>query len=180
VLLWPDSRDKASPGAGELLVSPYNVAFLLGVLGYFLRQRFADLRLWLPVLALFLLAVGYQQCPRPELSILSRSVGCALLVWWGATARPVAADHPLVAYGDYSYGTYLVHAALIIADFTRGAGHRWMPPSLASMFAVGLGALLAGLLFGRLETALYQRLRRLVQRPARQPTTLPPPRARAA
>ena len=46
--------------------------------------------------------------PRWDVATLVAGMGSALLVVWAATARQIAEDHPLVTFGGWSYGVYLL------------------------------------------------------------------------
>lgn len=100
----------------------------------------------------------------PEQTVPLLSAGCVLLV--AAAARPRAtASRPafpaLVAMGDWSFALYLCHTSIIVWVY-RLAG-----PSVDSMVlwpvAVG-GAVLASVGLGKLDLALYGRLKRAVDR----------------
>ena len=75
---------------------------------------------------------------------------------WAAATPQLAADHLLVRYGDFSYGVFLIHVPLLRVVLGRLAGR---PPTLGTVAAAGLLALIGGLMYGRVESAVYRRLR---------------------
>jgi len=143
-------------------LSAVNLPFLFGVFAYHLRHRAGPLRLWAPV-AVPPLFVGAALAPTYDVALLMLGLGSGLLVAWAATTRQVAADHPLVRYGDFSYGVFLVHVPVL--RLVLGMG--W-PATGTTAATAGLVALAVGLAYGWAETAAYRRVRRWLVRPRRQ------------
>jgi peptidoglycan/LPS O-acetylase OafA/YrhL len=168
------------PAWSEIVLSPLNTPFLCGVFAYFLRHRIAAVRLWVPAIVPVLIAGSYLT-PRIDLVVLCQGVAGALLVAWAAATVPLAADHPLVRYGDFSYGVYLVHAPILLTLLTLGTVRQWFVPSLTLLAAAGSVALCLGLLYGCLEMEGYRRLRTWLVKPQRGRSQAPAARlARAA
>jgi peptidoglycan/LPS O-acetylase OafA/YrhL len=169
------------PTWSEIGLSPLNTPFLCGVFAYYLRHHTTALRLWAPVLVPVLLAGSYLTI-RADLIVLTQGVAGGLLVAWAAAARHAPADHPLVRYGDFSYGVYLLHAPILLTLFTQNVARQWFTPSLALLVAAGSLALCAGLMYGCLEMAMYKRLRGWLVKPKRREhvETTATPLARAA
>ena len=159
---WPQF-----PTWSEVFLSPVNLPFLCGVLAYYLRHHVAVLRLWAPAFVPVLIAVSYMTT-RVDLIVLAQGVAGGLLVAWAAATPPAAADHPLVRYGDFSYGVYLMHVSIIVFLFRRAAVQQWSAPALATVIAVGAVAVLVGLLYGCVEAEGYRRFRRWLMKPQGQ------------
>jgi peptidoglycan/LPS O-acetylase OafA/YrhL len=157
----------------NIAFSPVNTPFLCGVLAYYLRHHVAAFRLWAPVFVPTLIAVSYQT-PRADLMILAQGLGGGLLVGWAAATPPAGADHPLVRYGDFSYGVYLIHVPMIIFLFSQGSAHQWFGPTLGTVTAVGAVTLVVGLLYGCAEAEAYRRFRRWLMKPQRREETNTP------
>lgn len=159
-----------------IVLSAANVPFLLGVLSYELRGRAMDVvRFAAPFAVPTLFSVG-RLIARPDIAVMVQGAACAILVAWCAAAKQLDARHPLVRYGDWSYGVYLCHGIVILQVCSAGEYHGFLPPSLASAIVAGGTALGVGLAYGCLESAVYRRLRERFA-PAR---AVVPPLKRAA
>jgi exopolysaccharide production protein ExoZ len=149
----------------NIALSAVNLPFLFGVIAYYLRRSGPAFRLWAPVIAPPLL-VGAALIPSYDGALLALGLGSGLLVAWAAAVPQLAGDHPLVRYGDFSYGVFLIHVPILkaVLGFFEG-----LPPTLIVVATAGLIALSAGSMYGSLETALYRRLRNWICGPARKP-----------
>ncbi len=175
------------PTVTQIAFSPLTAPFLLGALAVHLLRFPELLRQAAPVLAPTLFAVS-KLIPRWDWSAIVVGVAAALFVAWAAVARQLAAESPLVVYGDWSYGVYLLHVPVLTAVMDVLLHKNRAYPSWDLVAVAGFAALLVGLTFGRFESALYRRLRSLVRRrpaAAPEPTilklpTVPIRRAQAA
>jgi peptidoglycan/LPS O-acetylase OafA/YrhL len=142
------------PTWGTIAFSAVNVPFLCGVFAYYLRHHFGMIRDWAPVVGPTLIVCsplfGW------DVSLLLKGLGSGLLVAWAAATPQLSADNLLVRYGDYSYGVFLIHVPIVRAVLGGLSGR---PASLVVVASAGLIALSVGLVYGRLESALYRRLR---------------------
>ena len=120
ILFQPSYAWLQFPTWAQIALSPVNTAFLCGVIAYYVRHHVKPLRLWAAVLVPALIAASYLT-PRVDLVILAQGIGGGLLVAWAAATTPAASDHPLVRYGDFSYGVYLIHVPLLTLLFAQGA-----------------------------------------------------------
>ena len=148
------------PHWSTIALSAYSVPFLLGVLVYYVKDRGRRWR-WavLPVVGA-LLTVAPRYFTARESNWCNGGVAAAGVVWLAVQFRQVSATNRAAKLGDYSYGLFLFHVPLMLAVFhpaTRlGFGGRVEVVWVA--FAV---AVVGGLLFGRVEAALYARIRPL-------------------
>lgn len=166
------------PTWGNIWLSAANVPFLLGVLSYELRGRGLEfVRLAAPVAAPAILAAG-RIIPREDWGLMVQGAACALAVSWCAAARQLPAQHPLVRYGDWTYGVYLIHYVVLMAVLGNGPRQGWLPMTMSAAVATGFFALAFSLAFGYAEATAYGWLRaHLVRR--RVPDVLPFARAAA-
>jgi peptidoglycan/LPS O-acetylase OafA/YrhL len=87
-------------------------------------------------------------------------IAAVLLVGAAVVARPVRRQGPargLIALGDWSYVLYLVHPPMLMLAHWACPPH-WPGPAYGALGVAG--ALLATVLLGPLDLALYRRLRR--------------------
>lgn len=156
------------PTWSEIALSPLATPFLFGALAVHARPWAGRLRYAAPILvpALF---VCSRMTERFDVAQIFVGAGSALLVLWAASLRQLASDHPLVKYGDWSYGVYLVHTPIIFTMFKLSTRQGWEFPSSRFILVTGLFALTIGLLYGWLESEAYKRMRRLVVSQSRKP-----------
>lgn len=145
-----------------IFFSAYNFPFVLGIFTYYLHKKITGGHI--PVILLLSIALmllaGYLD--QTHWRIITGACGAWLLV--GAIAIRdsqgywVKSDNTIVKFGDYSYGLYLIHAAVIdicFALFFR-EGKQIDPVS------VGLLGLSIGLAYGALEFRFYQKSRKWI------------------
>ena len=166
------AKSLAAPGLGtaslptaSVALSAYCAPFLGGVLAHAARDWRGRHLPWAAA-ALALGSWGWLSTAActPEQFWLGAALPASLLVWLAARLPQVAPANRLARLGDRTYGLYLVHVPLMLVGFellSRGGVPRGNLPGVA---AVGAAAVALGLQFGRLEHALYRRLRRTVAR----------------
>jgi exopolysaccharide production protein ExoZ len=152
--------------------SVFVVPFLLGMLAFHLRDVGKRFR-W-AVLAgavgLTLVAALWVRTDQVEFHYWIRGLAAALMVWFLVQIPDVSARNRLAVAGDWSYGLYLVHVPVILLSMgamkALGVGYgTWWAVLVAGTAAIGIG-----LAFGRLESSIYERTRRLASpRPKPQP-----------
>lgn len=147
------------PTWAEIALSPFCLPFLLGALAVHLLPLTRLVRYAAPLLIPLLFATSHL-IERWDYSTLVMAAASALLVVWAATGRQVEADHPLVKYGDWSYGLYLAHVPLFAFGFStveRFSGETVTP---LQVIGVGLAALGIGLGYGYCESTAYRWMHR--------------------
>jgi peptidoglycan/LPS O-acetylase OafA/YrhL len=146
-----------TPTFPRIALSPYNFAFIGGVLAFYVHRRF-DLRIACTLLAAApAFAIGGEFFAQTEWKLLSVSLGAFCLV--AGIARVALAgdarkDGLLTQWGDASYGLYLIHSAVIALVFNALIGVRqvhWLV-GILGLLAIGMAA---GLLYGEFEHRLY-------------------------
>jgi peptidoglycan/LPS O-acetylase OafA/YrhL len=180
--LWKQATHPAGynmphfPRPAEWPLAVMNVPFLFGVLAYLTHERWGALRPWAPVAAALALA-GSAVVPDAVggWSNVLQGVAAALVIGYAATARQVAADHPLAVAGDWSYGVYLLHAPFLVVFFALSARHGWLPPTPAAAVFGGVLAFAVSAAFGAAEAAVYRKVRAVVLRRIRKPAVVPAP-----
>lgn len=164
VWLWPGYATDPFPHWRTVLLSAYSLPFLLGVLAYYLRDTGRRWR-WgvLAALVGFLVWVVPLAAADRELQWCGWGVAGAGAVWFAVQVKQVSAWNPLARLGDYTYGLYLIHVPVILAVFYRAVLHEWAltPPQV--VLAAAVLAVVVGLLFGKLESALHTRMRPLAK-----------------
>src|SRR6202000_2302570 len=100
-----------------VLLSGFNIPFLLGVLTYFVRDYGRRWR-WaaFAAMAVYLTLVPARFVPL-EGQWVAYSVAGAGAVWFVTQTRQLASANPLVRAGEYTYGLYLVHVPIIMGLF---------------------------------------------------------------
>jgi peptidoglycan/LPS O-acetylase OafA/YrhL len=173
--LWPGHGTAFLPRWQSIFFSAFNVPFALGVCAYFCRQWGIALRPILILAVPSLLAWSYFD-PASEWSVLWQSVAFAILVWYAASGVDAQSSNPLVRWGDYSYGLYLVHVPVITCVFSVALQRHWHDGSVV-VFAAGTLALTLGIWYGWGELFLYKCLKTAYTwLGSRAPTVLPFPR----
>ena len=160
-----------APGYGSVVLptwssfpfSAVNLSFLLGVLAYYLSGRGTRWR-W-PVLAglVAYLAVVPARATSLEENWLAYAPAGAAMVWLLVQFRQLPDSNPLVRAGDYTYGLYLFHTPILMGCSYLLLERGWLVGTTAGIALVGIAALGAGLLYGRLESYVYTRLRPLAR-----------------
>jgi exopolysaccharide production protein ExoZ len=153
------------PDWSQIGLSPLIAPILLGALAVHLKSYGRIVRLVAPI-SVPGLFFACRLIPRWDVATLVAGMGSALLVAWAAAARQIADDHPLVTFGGWSYGVYLLHVPVITAVFDFGVRRGWGATGIDLVAVAGFAALGIGLVYGSCEAAVYRRLRRwLVRRP---------------
>jgi peptidoglycan/LPS O-acetylase OafA/YrhL len=164
VWLWPGYATEPYPHWKTVLLSAYSLPFLLGVLAYYLRDTGRSLR-WdvLAALLLFAVWVAPKAAWSRELHWCAWGVVGAGAVWFAVQVRQVSERNPLARLGDYTYGLYLVHVPLMFAVFYPAVMRQWTLTPEQVVLVAGAVAVIGGLLFGKLESAVHTRLRPLAK-----------------
>jgi peptidoglycan/LPS O-acetylase OafA/YrhL len=160
---WPGRYTHEAPRGISILLSAFNLPFIFGIVAYLIHSRLSlrhSQMLLIPALALL---VGYRFAEAREAQYLMIGLAFGLLltsVGRQCIDRDIARNSPLVRYGDFSYGLYLLHYTIIVAIASRIVPAGWSPPAL---FAVLVGAgFVGGCTFGAFEQALYGRIKRRI------------------
>lgn len=146
------------PNWTEIAFSPLAAPFLMGALASPLMRFASQLRLACPILVPALFAVS-KLIGRWDVAVLVVGAGAALAVLWAASVKQLSSENPLVIYGDWSYGVYLLHVPVITAVIDASLFRQWTYPSFELVVVAGFAAMLVGLAFGRCEAAVYRRIR---------------------
>jgi peptidoglycan/LPS O-acetylase OafA/YrhL len=162
--VWPGYATEPFPRWQTVLLSAYSVPFLLGVLAYYLRDTGRWWR-WVVLAALvgFIAWVVPRAAGDRELHWCAWGVAGGVAVWVAVQLRQVAATNPLARLGDYTYGLYLVHVPIMLAVFYRAVLKGWDVTPTQLVLLAGAAAVVGGLLYGKLESALHARLRPLAK-----------------
>jgi len=160
---WPGYGTVQLPRWTEVPFSAVNLPFLLGVLAFQVRDRGRRWR-W-PVLALTAawLATVPARVDTLEGEWLAYAPAAAALVWLVTQVPQLPPANRLVRWGEYSYGVYLLHAPVMMGTFFLLLWGGWLLDSSAALAVAGVVALAAGFGFGRVECALYARVRPLAK-----------------
>ncbi|HYH69380.1 MAG TPA: hypothetical protein VD866_32095, partial [Urbifossiella sp.] len=94
---------------------------------------------------------------------LAYAPAAAALVWLVTQLPQLASTNRLVRWGEYSYGVYLMHAPAMMGTFFLLLWGGWLLDSSAAIAVAGAVALTVGFGYGRLECALYTRVRPLAK-----------------
>lgn len=161
--VWPGYAAVQLPRWAEVPFSVVNLAFVLGVLAYQVRDRGRRWR-W-PVLALTAawLAVVPARVETLEGEWLAYAPAAAALVWLVTQMPQLPSANRLVRWGEYSYGVYLLHAPAMMGTFFLLLRCGWLLDSTAGVLTAGAVAVALGFGFGRVECALYARVRPLAK-----------------
>ena len=153
----PSWGTRLTPTFPRIALSAYNLAFIGGVLAFYIHRRL-DLRFARTLFALVpAFAIGGEFVVQTEWRLLCVSLAAFCLV--AGTARVALAgdakrDGLVTQWGDASYGLYLIHNAVIVLVFNALIGVRqvhWLVGVLG-LFAIGMGS---GLLYGQIEHRIY-------------------------
>ncbi|QDU18891.1 acyltransferase family protein [Urbifossiella limnaea] len=161
--VWPDYAAVQLPRWSEVPFSVVNLSFVLGVLVYQVRDRGRRWR-WPVLLATAAwLATVPPRTNSLEGQWLAFAPAAAALVWLAVQLPQLASTNRLVRWGEYSYGVYLLHAPAMMGTFFLLMWGGWLADSSAAVLLAGVVALAAGFGYGRLECALYARVRPLAK-----------------
>lgn len=162
--VWPDVYSDQFPHWSTIAFSGFNAPFLMGMLVYSLRD--ADRRWTVPVLpaTLALLATVSLVPMSLEQVWLCWGLAGSGLMWLAVRAPQLNERNPLVRLGDCTYGLFLMHVPLMFAVLYP-AQRLGFSGRAEALWLAGAVAIVGGLLFGRIESALHTRLRPLAKRP---------------
>jgi exopolysaccharide production protein ExoZ len=164
MVVWPGLHHDQFPHWTTIAFSPYNVPFLLGVIAYSLKS--ADRRWGVLVAPAFLglLALVSFEPMTPEQAWTGWGLAGAGLVWLAVRLPQLGDRNRLVRLGDCTYGLFLFHVPLMFAVLYPASRLGWYGRAEA-LWAAGFVAIVGGLLFGRLESAIHSRLRPIAKWP---------------
>ena len=152
------------PTPAQLLLSPVNVSFLLGVLVYLTHHRWGGLRVWVLLGGVVALTAGMlPAASAPGWSYVLQSVGAAALVGFLTTGRQLEPKHPLAVAGEWSYGVYLLHVPVLVLLYRLVAERGLFPPTVGLLIFGGATAFAVGAVFGEAEWRTYRRVRRAIK-----------------
>jgi peptidoglycan/LPS O-acetylase OafA/YrhL len=146
------------PNWTEIAFSPLAAPFLMGALAAPLMRFAPQIRMASPVLVPAIFAAS-KLVGRWDVGALVVGIGAALTVLWAAAARQLSAENPLVIYGDWSYGVYLLHVPVITTIIDASLFRNWAYPTFELVGVAGFAAIVVGLSYGRCEAAVYKRVR---------------------
>ena len=149
------------PMGYSIFFSAFNMAFIGGVLGYFIHKRISDRFFSIALIGSFALLMFSVHVSAVS-GIILVSLGTSILITLIANRDwkrvGTVRGRTFKEFGDYSYGIYLIHASVIdvisSAFFQRGI---WIDPITVAFVALSLG-----LLFGAAEFRFYQYARVLI------------------
>lgn len=150
-------------------VSDRNLPFIAGMLLYFACQHPAwrRVRPFLPVWGVA--AALFAQVVSGDFWVMAtHAVSSGLLLAWIVQHdldRPVQGSAALPRLGDASYGLYLLHVTILAVVLEAWGGAAYPAVTLGCVI---LFALAGGLLFGAVEQAMHDWLRRLLRRTPRE------------
>ena len=164
-VIAPGHATRFLPTPSTILLSAFNLPFILGVLAYSWYSRVARLPI-LPLALLIPLALLAALGTRPselQLAFLAVSFASLVLVAAELSRRwDASASNPLVKLGDWSYGLYLIHVPVILAVL---AVMPFTPAGASYAFAaVVVVALVAGCGYGAVEITAYRHNKALLAR----------------
>ncbi len=161
--VWPGYAEVQLPRWAEFPFSAVNLSFLLGVLVYQVRERGRRWRWAVLALTAAWLAVVPARVDTLEGEWLAYAPAAAALVWLVTQLPQLPSANRLVRWGEYSYGVYLLHAPAMMGVFFLLLWGGWLLDSTAGIAVAGAAALAVGFGYGRLECALYARVRPLAK-----------------
>jgi peptidoglycan/LPS O-acetylase OafA/YrhL len=167
------------PDWSAIALSPLTTAFLFGALAVYLKPYGRLVRILAPALAPVLFVIAFRW-PRWDLVVLTLGIASALTVAWAAAIPQIATGHPLVTFGDWSYGVYLIHTPIISGALHLVVRRGWALAPAGMVIAAGFLALVAGLAFGYCESNVYRRVRRRLFGRSTTSVSAAPPQLRAA
>mgnify|MGYP002778338143 FL=1 len=158
VVGWPNLYTDVIPHWSTIALSAFNVPFLFGVLAYQVKDAGRPLR-WavLPAIP----AIMYFAATVPttlELAWVCWGVAGVASVWVAVQLPQLSDRNPLVRLGDCTYGLFLVHVPLMWAVLYPASRLGWNG-RVEVLWLAGAVAIVGGLAFGRLESAIHTRLR---------------------
>lgn len=160
--LWPGYLFDIFPHWTTIALSGCNVPFLLGVLVYQVKDVGQRVR-WLVLLTE--MGLLHHMCYRPmppELTWACWGVAGAAAVWLAVRFRQVKDTNRLARLGDCTYGLFLFHVPLMFLVLFA-AQRVGRTGDVTVLWLAGGVAIVGGLLFGRVESALHTRLRPLAK-----------------
>jgi peptidoglycan/LPS O-acetylase OafA/YrhL len=98
----------------------------------------------------------------PERTWAVWGVAAAGAVWLAVQFRQVKESNPLARLGDYTYGLFLFHVPLLFVVLYAARRAGWEGRH-GVLWLAGAVAIVGGMLFGRLESAVHARLRPLAK-----------------
>jgi peptidoglycan/LPS O-acetylase OafA/YrhL len=159
---WPGYAFKALSPPSTIVLSVYNVPFLMGVLTYYAREwdrRWAWLVL--PLTLAMLGAVSFATLTNEQVWY-ALGVAAAGTLWLAVQLPQVKETNPLVRLGDCTYGLFLLHVPLLFVVYYT-AEHTGWHGRVEVVWLAGAVAIGGGLFYGRLESAIHSRLRPLAK-----------------
>lgn len=163
MVVYPGYGTEAIPHWSTIWLSVYSVPFLLGVLTYWVKDYGHRFR-WLVLAAVgVLLAYTPYRFTAVEPHWCNWGVAAAGVVWLAVRFPQVAERNPVARLGDCTYGLFLFHAPVLLVGFHVLRRFGWLEGRYEAVWLVGGLALVAGLLFGRVESALHAKLRPLAK-----------------
>ncbi len=144
-----------TPPVSQILLSPIDLAFILGALVRLVVDDFATVPKWVCAVAIWP-ALVTAVIGTPEFSTARLGLECALVLACVLRMPRIRFLEPLHRIGDWSYGIYLVHVIFIVVFMDVVAGHLGFVPAC---LVLGLIALAGGIAFGELDVRLYRQLR---------------------
>ncbi len=179
--MWPGLGSQSIPTWRTVWVSVYLAPFLIGVHAYSCSAVGRGWR-WLvlaTVAGLQLAAVVWVPFENVDPHQWLRAGAAGLTVWLLVQFPDARADNRLVVGGSYSYGLYLVHVPLILLSFRLMEAAGVLVGTSLGVALAGAVTLTVGLTFGRLDVAMYARLKKAADRlvaaagRVRRPSLLP-------
>jgi peptidoglycan/LPS O-acetylase OafA/YrhL len=161
VVVRPGYAFDMLPHWDTILISPWCTPFVLGILVYYLRDHGHRAR-WVVNAALILFVAEVPtRLTLAEHACVAWGVASAATVWLVVQLPQVSAGNRLARLGDYTYGLYLIHVPLLYTTIFLFKSQGWFAGRTNGTLALFAIAVAGGLLFGRLEAAVYKTLRPL-------------------
>lgn len=158
-------RAAVAPGYGthvlphwkSIGVSAFVIPFLFGILAYELRDRG---RQWVVAAVVgWCLVFGSARFATIDAACWNWGVAAGGAVWLAMRLPQVSAENRLVRLADASYGLFLIHVPVILAVLYAFARAGVLVGRAEGAVIAGAVAVFVGVAFGRIEWAMYLRLR---------------------